>query len=38
MPGENLESVAAAWLREAWRRSWPYAVILAVMLLIWLVR
>lgn len=35
---EGLPDVFAAWLREAWRRSWPYALILIVMLLIWLVR
>lgn len=35
---EGLSSVVTAWLREAWRRSWPYALILAVMLLIWMVR
>lgn len=32
---EGRVELVAAWLREAWRVSWPYAAIAAVALLIW---
>lgn len=35
---EGLSDVVAALLREAWRRSWPYALILAVGLMIWVLK
>jgi hypothetical protein len=35
---EGRIELMTAWLREAWRRSWPYVAIAAGALLIWWLR
>jgi hypothetical protein len=34
---ENLQSVLAAWLREAWAWAAPFVVMLAIALALWIV-